>query len=303
MAFWITASIPIKQLGDFNSFRRKAETLKVVNGSNLLDETIFEKMAALYAVSPNPQDYRYLSALAVRANVPNSNGDAVSREELFRYRPLRRCRSFETFIHSPLHVNHFSSNPKLARGFIVDAIYNTWDEDFEFVETVVAVDKTKDPILADALVSGKINKFSMGSIVESLQCSLSFCKKVAHKQSELCEHLRSQKMQYINGELCFEWNIGVDYEELSVVDNPAEKMAMTRKVLGNIPKLRNVLNYLPPAQREGFAIAASERHISWGELMGLDKSDIEIIDEYVRLYGNKIPPSVLVVLKKIKEAI
>lgn len=303
MAFWVTASVPIKPLGNFNAFKKRANALNVVKGHNLIENEVFERMASVYAVSPNPADYGFLSALAVREGVPNSNGDATSKEELFRFRPARRCRTFETFIQSPLQINHFASNPKLARGFIIDAVYNTWDEPFEFVETVIAIDKTKDPVLADALLTGKIKTFSMGSIVESLQCSLSFCKKVAHKESELCEHLKTQKMQMVNGELCFEWNIGVDYEELSVVENPAEKMAMTRKILGQAPHLRSVLNYLSPERRAGFAIAASSKEITWGEIMGLDEKDRRVIDEFVDIYKNRLPIPVLTMLKKSKEVI
>jgi len=304
MAFWKTASVEFKPLGDYTDFRKRANALHQIKGYNLIDSSHFEKMATLYYVSANPKDYYFLSCLAVRANVPNKNGDAISTEELFRFRPARKCRTYETFIHSPLHVNHFSSDPKLAKGFIVDAIYNDWAEDFAFVETVVAIDKTKDPILAEAVYNGRINKFSMGSIVEALQCSLSHCKKIAYREEDLCEHLKNYRMQKINGELCFEWNIGVDYEELSIVDNPAEEMAMTRAILGSYPVMKTLSNYLPPQKRAGINVYASVKNSpKWFEIMGIDRTDMEVVKRYFENLNYRVPPSVLRVIGRLFEEV
>lgn len=299
--FWKTASIPLKVLGDFGQFKKRAQALNVIQGKNLIKSDIFEKASGLYQLSPNPSDYGFLSAFAVRADVPNKNGDAISKEELLRFRPHRRARTFETFILSPLHVNHFSSDPKLARGFIIDSVLNTWDEPFTFVEVVIAVDKTKDRILADSLLTGKINKFSMGSLVEMLECSLSFCRKRAMKEEELCEHLKTSRMQKINGELCFEWNIGVDYEELSVVENPAEVMATTTRILGNAPKLRSILPLLSNEKKAQFSITASSNIVKplWADLIGIDEGDRRIIAKFIELYRDRFPSSVIKTLEKI----
>lgn len=297
--FWITASVPFKVIGDYAQFKRRAETVRNVVGGNIIKPDVFERVASAYAISPDPRDYGFLSVLAVRADIPNNNGDAVSTEELLRFRPHRGCRTFETFINSPLHINHFASDYRLARGFIIDAILNKWDEPFTFVEVVVAVDKKKDPYLADALLSGKINKFSMGSLVETIQCSLSFCKKVAHQESELCDHLKKMRMQTINGELVFGWNIGVDYEELSVVENPAEKFAQTRKIFGSlVPRVASFVRTLPAREREAFRRVA-EKAKTWGDLMGISAEDKKIILEFLRIYGRRIPPSVENVLWKV----
>jgi hypothetical protein len=303
MMFFRVASVPFKVIGGFDKFRRYAESSEVA--ANLIDTAIFEKLSPVYKISPDPKDYGFLSALAVRANVPNNNGDAISREELFRYRPHRGCRTFETFINSPLHINHFSQEPSLARGFIIDAIYNDRDEPFEFVEVVVAVDKTKDPYLADMLLSGKINKFSMGSLVEAIKCSLSSCGKVAHSEDELCDHLKRQRMQYVNGELVFGWNIGVDYEELSVVSNPAERFATTRHIFGGLPShLTSFVRSLPARTRVGlmerYAAAHSRRGlVVWADLFELDDADRAEIADFLRVYAGRIPESVVRALKKV----
>jgi hypothetical protein len=303
--FFRTAAVPFRLLGGFDDLRRYAQVqekqgLSSVAG-NIIRAEVFERVASVYKISPDPRDYGFLSALAVRANVPNMNGDAVSEEELFRFRPRRNCRTFETFINAPLQVNHFSSVPSLARGFIIDAYYNKTEPPYNFVEVVIAVDKKKDPYLAQMILSQQINKFSMGSLVESIKCSLSICGKVAYKEAEFCEHLRHQRMQYVNGELVFGWNIGVEYEELSIVENPAEKMALTRKIFANIPsRLASFVNDLPAQGRVAVMRRVAEsRNKRWGEVLGLSEDDFEVIRAFLRVYKLRIPPSVVKALESL----
>lgn len=305
MMFFRVASVPLKVIGDFGDYSRKIRVIASVLGKqgnkekNLIDPKKFERVTGIYAISPDPTDYGFLSALAVRANIPNNNGDAISTEELFRFRPHRGCQTFETFINAPLHLNHFSSEPKLARGFVVDSIYNKWDEPFEFVEVVVAVDKKKDPYLADGLLSGKINKFSMGSLVEAIKCSLSNCGKIAHSEQELCEHLKKMRMQTVNGEMVFGWNIGVDYEELSVVERPAENFATTRKIFGGLPShLASFVNSLPGARKVAFQRFAN-KYIVLADLLDLGDKDREIIKEFLSVYRGRIPGVVEATLRRV----
>jgi hypothetical protein len=93
--FYRIASVPFKVIGSFDKFRRFAASSGFEG--NLIDAAVFEKLSPVYKVSPDPKDYGFLSALAVRANVPNNNGDAVSKEELFRYRPFILFEVHRTF--------------------------------------------------------------------------------------------------------------------------------------------------------------------------------------------------------------
>lgn len=68
-------------------------------------------VADIYGLSKNPDDYIYVVARAVTAELPgkpnpNENGDAFTREELLRFDHRLARRVYKTFDYKPNHVNH-----------------------------------------------------------------------------------------------------------------------------------------------------------------------------------------------------
>jgi len=198
---------------------------------NLISKDVLKSIAHVYNLSANIDDYIFPVPRAVGADIPNCNGDRFAHEELIRYSPQHRCLVFQTFKNDPLHVEHAADNPKTARGFIPDAYYVQDNPKDRYVLTVVAMDTTKDPALAEGLLSGDIDAFSMGCICEAVQCSYSKCRKIAHTDRDMCEHLKHYRMSRFNGELIFEDCLGVEYQELSVVGDPAYDKARTQYML------------------------------------------------------------------------
>lgn len=198
---------------------------------NLISKDTLKSLAKVYDLSANIDDYIFPVPRAVGADLPNSNGDRFAHEELIRYSPQHRCLVYQTFRNDPLHVEHAADNPKTARGFIPDAYYVQDNPKDRYVLTVVAMDTTKDPALAEGLLSGEIDAFSMGCICEAVQCSYSKCRKIAHTDRDMCEHLKHYRMSRFNGELIFEDCLGVEYQELSVVGDPAYDKARTQYLL------------------------------------------------------------------------
>jgi hypothetical protein len=166
---------------------------------------------------------------AVTADIPNNNGDRFQHDELTRFSPMHKCMVYETFRNDPLHIEHAADNPKTARGYLPDAYYVANNPKDKHVLTVVAMDTTKDPPLAEGLLSGEVDSFSMGCICEKVKCSK--CHKIATSDRDLCDCLRWYKMAVINGVLVYEDCLGVEYQELSVVDNPADPKATTQALL------------------------------------------------------------------------
>jgi hypothetical protein len=105
----------------------------------------------------------------------------------------------------------------------------TFDPQDHHVLTVVGVDMTKDRALAEGVLDGTVNKFSMGCICASVICT--YCNKEAFSDRDLCEHLLWYKMAKINGKLVFEKCRGVEFQELSAVHNPADPKAITQALL------------------------------------------------------------------------
>lgn len=238
MAFFKTASIPI--LGVYqasdkfvkcasqNSDVKKEEDQTVKRALNLISKDVLKALSKVYNISANIDDYIFPIPRAVTADVPNANGDRFQHDELVRFSPRHRCMVYQTFINDPLHVEHAASDPKTARGFLPDAHYMQ-DDDEKYVLTVAAVDTSKDPALADGILSGDIDSFSMGCICDAVRCS--YCGKVAHSDNDLCDCLMWHKMATIGGDLVFEDCLGVEYQELSIVRDPADIRATTQLLL------------------------------------------------------------------------
>lgn len=128
-----------------------------------------------------------------------------------------RKYGFSTFIGKPIFVDHHNSDPKRARGVIVDATlhvddaktssldayYSSRDVDPEHlpptrVELLLEIDAKSFPKLAKAIIDGSknpdtgINGFSMGCDVERSKCS--HCGHVATNPHEYCKHIVSKEI-------------------------------------------------------------------------------------------------------------
>lgn len=240
MPFRKIAQVSIIATGDFSTGRGPrvaARTGKVsyfsrvglrINLSEVLD-----RVYDLYDISPDPTNYGLVACRAVTVEVPNENGDAFPRDELLRFEPSFGRRVYRSFEYRPLCQNHKSDNPKWARGVLVDAHWNDDNPKDEFIETLVAFDKLKDPMLARGIKTGSIDGFSMGCDCGYTVCSVPGCENVAYSRSDFCEHIKNQKMakDRKTGAQIFERCFEVCFQELSSVGDPADPFARTTELL------------------------------------------------------------------------
>lgn len=164
---------------------------------------------------------------------------------------------FATFVGKPIFVDHHNSNPKKARGVIVDAKLNVLDNrttasihdsywgghdvDPEHlppteVELLLEVDAKSYPRLAKAIVSGDLDGFSMGCDVEESKCS--HCGHIATNPDEYCSHIlmkgahhdfktaEGKRVSRKSYENCY----GIRFFEISAVFEPADETALAREV-------------------------------------------------------------------------
>ena len=241
-------------------------------------------VASEYEISPNPEDYIFEAIRGNTANVPNENNDAFHKNELLRFDHRLGKQVYRTYELKPHHINHRAENPKNARGFILDAHYNdaaspadecpncgtktaskegrdasgihcascgTVVKD-EFVELLIAVDRSKDPTFAQGVLSGVLKHGSMGCSCLRTRCNV--CGKVAYTRSEFCSHIaRGKGKEYDETEpgfnpvafvvamskraskkkvaRAFEWCEGVIYDEFSRVHDPADPKAEQYEIL------------------------------------------------------------------------
>ena len=161
----------------------------------------------------------------------NNNGDAWSRPVLLK--------SFRTFIGAQNFLEHVQVED-LSKGRIIDAVPRDLGESL-YIDILVATDRKHTDLIAD-IESGKMAAMSMGCNVDHTTCTM--CGNVAVDETEMCEHVRYQKLnrfidsqgqQRIIAELCGHESEdptgGVTFIEASWVANPAFKGAVMRNIL------------------------------------------------------------------------
>ncbi len=121
----------------------------------------------------------------------NDNHDEFPAEEI--------RQGYKSLIGKPVFVNHNNNDHKVMRGVIIDAVLHedtapdgrpdTW------VEGLHELDAQRFPKLAAAIVSGRINRTSMGTDVGFSVCSA--CNNKASTPAEYCQHIPRMKGQIL----------------------------------------------------------------------------------------------------------
>lgn len=201
-------------------FKKTAE----VAVAKVLNREQFKKTAAKNVVAFDPE-FVYVVVRAVTANVPNSNHDRFSEEELKRIDSKTRNPVFASFIGNGVYVNHKADDPLTAKGIILDSRFVENSKDDKYVELLLGIDKKKDASFAEGVERGTINRWSMGASVEFTKCSI--CDHTARRTSEFCNHIKSHKGELLNGKRIYEDCFGVAFTELSAVASPADATALS----------------------------------------------------------------------------
>lgn len=151
---------------------------------------------------------------------------------------------FRTFVGRPVFIDHNNSDPKRARGVVVDAMLHIenpqrlssdayWSKAPEnhrpetWIELLLEIDGKSFPKLAKALLSGKVNAVSMGCNVEHTLCSI--CNHKAATVEDYCSHIQRKGTTFKTGsidKLAYEDCYNVNFFEISAVFDPADVTAL-----------------------------------------------------------------------------
>lgn len=166
---------------------------------------------------------------------------------------------FPTFIGKPIFVDHNNSDPKRARGVIVDSAFNVLDqhtaaEGDEYwgsddvdpehfppaeVELLLEVDADQFPKFAKQIVDGDLDGFSMGCDVDYSKCS--HCGHEASNPNEYCSHIvmKGAEHTFESGKKAgrtgrsYENCYGIKFFEISGVFEPADETALAKEVVAS----------------------------------------------------------------------
>lgn len=173
---------------------------------------------------------------------------------------------FPTFIGKPNFVDHHNSDPKRARGVIVDSKFSVLDhktaasDDYwskkdidpehlpaSEIELLVEIDAQSFPKFAKAVKDGDIDGWSMGCDVDYSKCS--HCGNKASSPDEYCSHVISKGAEHTasdgTSKKSYENCYGIKFFEISGVFDPADETALSREVRSSVQKEGEKLFNIP----------------------------------------------------------
>ena len=226
--------------------------LKISQTAETAEDLIRSPRDGKVLESKNPE-FLYIRGRAISADAPNGNGDYFPKTEL-----KEAC---QTFIGVNMFVNHQSSDPRNSIGKVIDSYFVESEETGEaYIECLGKIDKKLNPKLARQIETGELDKTSMGCNVETSICSV--CGTTLHSDADpKCSHLSSGILKEFTAETnlkkygvnkgepikAYAINVGVTFNEWSVVDVPADSKAKIKTIISN---LKNRIKKVGSLQKE-----------------------------------------------------
>jgi hypothetical protein len=191
-------------------------------------EKILHSAAEYYDLSKNIADYYLKPVPIIWSDLPNRNGVGFPLEELTAWNKKKGCMAYKGWTGQAVRVEHDWNGPAIGlipdvslrklTGFAQGNLYK--------VTTLLAIDRTKDPVIAGKVESGKINSFSMGCLVDHFTCS------VCGSEEKTCAHLQEgANFAMYHDQVAFRRAHGIDAEEVSVVEDPAYGVAVSDYII------------------------------------------------------------------------
>ncbi|QRE00269.1 endolysin [Burkholderia phage BCSR5] len=200
--------------------------------------------AKTYHISPRIEDYIIVSTPICPSDIPNRNGIGFPIGELVKWlAPPHTGQSYKLWSGCPVHLEHDNEDCTKAHGIILDTSLHRingygagklWK-----VMGLLAIDKNKYPDIAAKVLSGELNTYSMGALVDYFTCS--YCgAEITDKN--MCGHVGSPKQ--VNFEVVQDWDgsnhlaylraHNIQPIECSIVADPAWTTALSDNLLGTV---------------------------------------------------------------------
>ena len=184
--------------------------------------------APIYHISPDPEDFVITPVIVMPTDLPNRNAVAFPKRELVKFNPEMGMQAYKTWSGKPTYYEHANDDVTKAYGVIIDSYMHKLETHGQGLVwkllLLLAFDRNKHPDVAEKILQGEINTYSMGSWVTSYTCSL--CEKEVGK----CEHLdpEAEAQMYIrDGVLVFKNVKDICGFECSAVGDPAFTSAIS----------------------------------------------------------------------------
>lgn len=180
--------------------------------------------AEVLDISPKLDDYVLAITVSMPSDLPNVNGLAFPFTTLTEWHPDDGCPMYETWVGKPVcyeHDNDVAGDSNRAKGIILDCtmapLKGTRGDIWKVIK-LLAIDRTKDAILANDIATGNRRHYSMGANIVGATCSICGVDTL-HKP---CAHLGAggtTRLKEYNGLLAYKnavYPVGLECSSVGV---------------------------------------------------------------------------------------
>jgi hypothetical protein len=166
------------------------ETLVKTNGSFEVQDWL-PFISSKYKISSSLQDYFVVSVIIMPTDLPNRKQVSFPLKSLVDFNPNRGLPNYKTWKGMPVQIDHQNQDIKKAIGVVLDTALRPMKEvpDFYKVVALLAIDKTKNPEIAEQIISGKRKYYSMGAVIDSYECSICGMRSKPGRIDTECNHV------------------------------------------------------------------------------------------------------------------
>ena len=223
---------PIEMFKESKMSKALSSSITGETGSTLDCHFWLPGAAEQYCLSKDIRDYIMVPVPTIVSDMPNTNGVAFPRNELIKFNAELGRMAYKTFKGKPTHQEHANQDITLAKGVILDVFVTplrgfAGNKLLKVVE-LLSFDRSKDPALANDILNGTINSYSMGAYFEGYRCS------VCASDRGMCRHTspKDPLRKMADGQLVYRNIYNISGFETSAVRNPAYIFALSDKVMG-----------------------------------------------------------------------
>ncbi len=180
------------------------------------------------------KNYVVIPLVSFFSDIPNTNGDAISKGELLRWNAQAGCPAYKTFKGKPTYVEHDNKDLSKAKGVILDVFISPlkgFQGNHAKVVMLAAFDRTKDEELVRRISNREVNTYSIGAHYDEYVCSASGLR---YRQGQPNgRYTKPGIPTYIdaNGNLIYRYLCQIDGFELSSVSYPAFTTALSDDII------------------------------------------------------------------------
>lgn len=205
--------------------------------------------AKTYHISSRIEDFVIVGTPLCPSDIPNRNGHAFPISELVRYMPPPvAAQTYKAWKGCPMHLEHEADDCTTAYGVVLDTylekIRGYGNDKHWKVMALCAIDKAKYPEIAQEILDGTINTYSMGAMVDEFTCSYCHapCWEDKNGKHHHCAHVGG--IDQVNWNVIEDWQgnkhlaylraHGIQPAEFSIVRDPAWVVALSDNVMGQV---------------------------------------------------------------------